>query len=579
MFSRKNKAQKHHHLPSETSLTHSQGLSTPADHAAALQHPPPSQPLAQAQPFPGPTGRAAQFQQYAPQTNYGVVSSAGPMMLNGYGRGYSNGSGGSGNLGPGGYGTTGTGTGTGSGSGTGTGYNNAMQAILAYSGTPSPAPPPMGVGVPGQAELAPPLSQQPQGQYLVGDEEYNRLLKNYRLAHERIEDQRQQLLMQERLNASLRKHVSLLEGGETTDAAAAVVGTSTVDDFTIKNSSSGLERRINRFAADTLSSRDYSRNQLASAIYADLPAISQSPFLNSIQEFEDPESGIILQSLVRHALSSLLADGIVNSLLVTDSEEANEELTKLHATLFEREPLVASVWRRQTFSASLTHLSERTCFSLLSRHIPAISYLLNPSPTHLSSSLSTMLEAFHLYARTLHSSATAMGGGGGVEGSGFYRAYVPQIGTLLDPGRLELIKRCYRTERGEPERVGACLFPGLVKESAIENFPFASPEIGTAAGTSAGGGAGVRGGVGPSPNLNEGRGMGTTTSTPTTNGDSSSVGMSVSGSRNGSTPGAGGFADGGATKTRRETRIVVVRRAQVICECALAAAHTMARST
>ncbi|KDE02859.1 hypothetical protein, variant 1 [Microbotryum lychnidis-dioicae p1A1 Lamole] len=575
MFLRKNKAQKHKQLPSEASLASS--VEAGGAHAAG-QHPPhqpgaattaaaaaegtPAQSHLQQQPSQGSTtvGKT-KFQQYVPQTNYGGQAGG---ALNGHGRAYSNGSGGSGSVGPNDTGGNGTGTGSGSGSGSGSisGNNHAMQAILAYSGTPSPAP----VAV-GQGPVSPPISQHPQGQYLVGDEEYNRLLKNYRLAHERIEDQRQQLLMQERLNASLRKHVSLLEGGEVADVAASVVGTSTVDDFTIKNSSSGLERRINRFAADTLNSRDYSRNQLASAIYADLPTITQSPFLNSIQGFEDPESGIILQSLIRHALSTLLADGIVNSLLVTDSEEANEELTRLHATLFDREPLVASVWRRQTFSASLTHLSERTCFSLLSRHIPAISYLLNPSPTHLSPSLLTMLEAFHLYARTLHSSATAMGGGGGVEGSGFYRAYVPQIGTLLDPGRLELIKRCYRTERGEPERVGACLFPGLVKESAIENSPFTSPEPGLTA----------------SPNLNDrlgngiplisgmslSLGLGTAVSSPMTSkmNGGSSVHMSVAGSR------------GLGTRSRRETRIVVVRRAQVICECALAAAHTVSMST
>lgn len=70
----------------------------------------------------------------------------------------------------------------------------------------------------------------------------------------------------------------------------------------------------------------------------------------------------------------------------------------------------------------------------------------------------------------------------------------------------ELIKKCYRCERGEPERVGACLFPGLVKESAIDTTPLP-----------------------PQTSLR---------------------------------------ANGGAPppKKKRETRRVVVRRAQVICE-------------
>lgn len=72
--------------------------------------------------------------------------------------------------------------------------------------------------------------------------------------------------------------------------------------------------------------------------------------------------------------------------------------------------------------------------------------------------------------------------------------------------RSELIKKCYRCERGEPERVGACLFPGLVKESAIDTTPLP-----------------------PQTSLR---------------------------------------ANGGAPppKKKRETRRVVVRRAQVICE-------------
>ncbi|KAK4051513.1 hypothetical protein OIO90_004727 [Microbotryomycetes sp. JL221] len=384
----------------------------------------------------------------------------------------------------------------------------------------------------------------------VADEEYNRLLKNYRLAHERIENQRVQMLEQEKQNATLRKHIALLEGGEN---GASVVGAhvaggggSTVDDFTIKNSSSTLERRINRWAADTLSS--YARSApppppgvdpssfahltlipLAEALFNDLDSIANSPFLMGLaqQGFDYPGLGIVVQSLLRHVMSLMLSDGIVNQLLVTNSADANQELTKLHEQLFNREPLVASVWRRQTFSAAVESLSPSMAISIFTEHMPSLFSVINPTET-LSPALSEVLEASYTFSRMLHASNSQMGGGT-IESGGFYRAYTPTIGSQLDPTQLELIKKCYRCERGEPERVGACLFPGLVKESALDNTPL--PQSAAQASM-------LR--VGPG-------------------------GMGV------------GAASQQILKRKRETRRVVVRRAQVICECALAAAHSGTR--
>lgn len=162
--------------------------------------------------------------------------------------------------------------------------------------------------------------------------------------------------------------------------------------------------------------------------------------------------------------------------------------------------------------------------SIFGEHMPSLFNLINPAPT-LSPALSDVLEASYTFSRMLHASKSPVGGAGG-EGSGFYRAFCPVIGSQLDPTQLgasptslkpprsdltslhlaELIKKCYRCERGEPERVGACLFPGLVKESAIDTTPLP-----------------------PQTSLR---------------------------------------ANGGAPppKKKRETRRVVVRRAQVICE-------------
>ena len=50
--------------------------------------------------------------------------------------------------------------------------------------------------------------------------------------------------------------------------------------------------------------------------------------------------GLVVQSLLRHTMSLMLSEGIVNELLVTNSEEANRELTKLHEQLFNRASLL-----------------------------------------------------------------------------------------------------------------------------------------------------------------------------------------------------------------------------------------------
>ena len=183
--------------------------------------------------------------------------------------------------------------------------------------------------------------------------------------------------------------------------------------FTIKNSSSGLERRINRWAADTLTYQarmaplpppgtelppHLALIPLAEALYADLDeGARESPFLNglSTMEFDFQGLGLVVQSLLRHVMSQMLADGIVNELLVTNSEDANRELTKLHDQLFNRaslaiprryrtnprwvlgEPLVASVWRRQTFSAAVDTLSPYMATNLLLEycHVTNLSHM------------------------------------------------------------------------------------------------------------------------------------------------------------------------------------------------------------
>ena len=55
-----------------------------------------------------------------------------------------------------------------------------------------------------------------------------------RIAHEKVEQQRQQLEEQERQVALLRERIGLLEGNDQSQRSSAKQGGSSVDDFSIK---------------------------------------------------------------------------------------------------------------------------------------------------------------------------------------------------------------------------------------------------------------------------------------------------------------------------------------------------------
>lgn len=117
---------------------------------------------------------------------------------------------------------------------------------------------------------------------------------------------------------------------------------------------------------------------------------------------------------------------------------------------------------------------------------------LNPLNSAISSSspepvippqLEEILLTSWTFSRMLHASRPSSG----CSANAFYSAFVPEIGINLDsskvhapgswpenargeltfslsaPMQVELIKRCLLAERGEFDVVGACLFPGLIK--------------------------------------------------------------------------------------------------------------------
>lgn len=136
----------------------------------------------------------------------------------------------------------------------------------------------------------------------------------------------------------------------------------------------------------------------------------------------------------------------------------------------EGDPTVACVWRRQTFSAAADSFSSEMSSVLLQDSLPELLSLLStpfsdPSSTStVPPALVSILDAAYSFSRMLHGSKSGAGG----RLDAFYKAFVPDLGTLLDPHQVELVKRCLKAENGELDKVGACIFPGLVKVTGGE---------------------------------------------------------------------------------------------------------------
>jgi len=120
------------------------------------------------------------------------------------------------------------------------------------------------------------------------------------------------------------------------------------------------------------------------------------------------------------------------------------------------DPIVACVWRRQTFSAAVESCTPDMSMAILKEHVPTLMAALQwQLPTAGNTSI---IDSAYAFSRMLH-------GGGSSSAEAFYRAFVPEMGSALYPTQIELVKRCPKSERGAPDTVGATIFPGLVKVS------------------------------------------------------------------------------------------------------------------
>lgn len=97
--------------------------------------------------------------------------------------------------------------------------------------------------------------------------------------------------------------------------------------------------------------------------------------------------------------------------------------------------------------------------NILVEQLPSLLKVLSPSGTMTHTAVAQLLESAYNFSRMLHGSNSSAGG----TVDAFYRAFVPELGSTLYPRQIELVKRCMLSERGEADRVGATIFPGLVK--------------------------------------------------------------------------------------------------------------------
>ncbi|KAI0749684.1 hypothetical protein C8Q80DRAFT_1218775 [Daedaleopsis nitida] len=296
---------------------------------------------------------------------------------------------------------------------------------------------------------------------VVSGEQYRYALTNFRIAHEKVEEQRGQLQEQEKQVAALRARIALLEGSnQNSHLGVSKLGGNSVDDFSIKNAASALERQINRWAAEVVRTPPSPLDVIRQAALADV--LDDDP--SELGPHAPAVSGIQIQSLLRHAVSMTISEGIINCLIVTDSAEANIQLTRIHEHIFSRDPTVAAVWRRQTFTAAVESCSPDMSRFFLSEHMPNITKILKiegGEKNTIGGGAFAVLEAAYEFSRMLHGAPSSSGG----SVDAFYRAFVPDVASAMNPRQIELVKRCHKTERGEPDRVGATVFPGLVKVS------------------------------------------------------------------------------------------------------------------
>lgn len=98
--------------------------------------------------------------------------------------------------------------------------------------------------------------------------------------------------------------------------------------FFFQNSASQLDKLINRWAADVIRAPPAPLPQICAALMSDIAGV-----LNVTAVEATPMQ---VQSYLRHAMAETISEGVINCLIVTNSTEANIQLTRIHEHIFAR---------------------------------------------------------------------------------------------------------------------------------------------------------------------------------------------------------------------------------------------------
>ena len=114
----------------------------------------------------------------------------------------------------------------------------------------------------------------------------------------------------------------------------------------------------------------------------------------------------------------------------------------------------AAVWRRHTFSVAVENPTPEMMRMIFKQSMPSLAALL-PDSAEDPLGMRGLLEDAFKFSRILR--------GAGSDADALYRSFVPKLASTLHPGMMELVRPCRRSERGEADRVGTTVFPGLVE--------------------------------------------------------------------------------------------------------------------
>lgn len=85
---------------------------------------------------------------------------------------------------------------------------------------------------------------------------------------------------------------------------------------------------MNNWAADLVRNPPVPLSEIRDAIMSDV--------VGAAEPIPSPALLVVVQNLLRHAISESISEGVINCLIVTNASEANIQITRIHEHIFAR---------------------------------------------------------------------------------------------------------------------------------------------------------------------------------------------------------------------------------------------------